>query len=254
MKIIDRAVNMCYAVFDRMVNTLKRVHIMDRIEQNTEHSLIDALTADNGEYLHFLKLADDKQERILSAAYSEFIEKGYGEASTNVITKKAGISKGLLFHYFGNKEGLYKFLMKESARRIASEALPVLPNNSGDVFTTIESIVQLKISVCLRYPIETSFIISAWETHLPEGLLQERENMVDMSNNYRNTLIGLLDNSLLRDDVEKTVAAEIITWICEKYTDKILASGTLATAAENLDSIAKDLDRYMNALRHGLYK
>ncbi|EFR99585.1 TetR family transcriptional regulator, partial [Listeria seeligeri FSL N1-067] len=37
----------------------------------------------------------------------EFAEKGYQAASTNQICAKAGVSKGLIFHYFGSKEKLY---------------------------------------------------------------------------------------------------------------------------------------------------
>jgi len=223
-------------------------------KQDLSHSLIANFTADNKEYIHFLKLDTKKQERVLAAAYGEFLEKGYGEASTNSITKKAGISKGLLFHYFGNKEGLYKFLMKEAVRRIASETLPDLQDKDGNVFTIIESIIQLKISVCLQYPMETNFMISAWEDHLPENLLRELENMVGMSNDYLTMIINLLDSRLLQDGIEKTVAAEIISWVCEKYTEKLLSNSLLNTDLNNWNNIAEDLKQYMNALKHGLYK
>ena len=210
--------------------------------------------AGNEEYAHFLKLDDEKRERILASAYDEFLEKGYGEASTNIITQNAGISKGLLFRYFGNKEGLYKFLMEESARRIAGEALTALPTERGDMFAIIKSIIQLKIAVCLRYPKETDFLIAAWVANLPESLMRQREKMMGMSYNYFDVVCGLLDDSLLCDNVEKNVAAEIIMWVCEKYTDKVLSSGAVDTTPESWNRIAEDLDKYMGALRCGLYK
>ena len=233
---------------------LKGVTKMARMEDNTEDLMMKSLVVDSEEYIHFLKLDEEKQKRILAVAYDEFLEKGYGEASTNVITQKAGISKGGLFHYFGNKEGLYKFLIKESARRIASETMSELPLQNGDVFSSIKSIVQLKIKVCLLYPKETTFLIAMWGEHLPKSLLQECENMVGMSDNYLEILFGLLDGSLLRDGVEKNIATEIIAWVCEKYTDKMLSSGVLTAEMESLEYIANDLDKYMNVLRHGLYK
>ena len=227
---------------------------MGKMEHDTEHSLMKALDVDRREYAHFLKLDEEKRERILTVAYDEFLEKGYGEASTNIITQKAGISKGLLFHYFGSKEGLYKFLMKKSAQRIASEALADLPDKNGDVLLTIKSIVQIKIAVCLRYPKETNFVIAAWRSNLPESLVREREKMAGMSENYFELLIGLLDNRLLRNDVEKSTAAEIIAWVCEKYTDKVLSSDVVTAAAESWSRVTEDLDKYMEALRRGLYK
>lgn len=50
------------------------------------------------------------------------------------------------------------------------------------------------------------------------------------------------------------IAVEIIAWVCEKYTDKLLSSGMLTTELENWHDIAKDLDKYLDALRFGLYK
>jgi len=228
--------------------------ILEKNERSTLHPLMEALNAGNEKYSHFLKLDEEKQERVLAAAYNEFLEKGYGEASTNIITQKAGISKGLLFHYFGNKEGLYKFLMRESVRRVADAAITALPIERGDVFIIIKSIIKQKITVCLQYPRETSFTIATWQEHLPTGLLQERENLAALADNYSAIMIDLLDNNLLRDDVEKNVAAEIIAWVCEKYTDKMLSKGMVDMTAESWKRVAEDLDKYMNALWHGLYK
>ena len=58
----------------------------------------------------FLNL-DEKQDRILNAAIKEFAQKGYDSASTNEIVKEAGISKGLLFHYFKIKSSYFSFYL-----------------------------------------------------------------------------------------------------------------------------------------------
>ena len=46
---------------------------------------------------------------ILEAAINEFVEKGYKDASMESIAKRAGLSKGGLYHHFGSKvEILYE--------------------------------------------------------------------------------------------------------------------------------------------------
>ena len=47
------------------------------------------------------------KERILQAGLEDFGSKGYGGARTEVIAKNAGCNIRMLYHYFGNKEGLY---------------------------------------------------------------------------------------------------------------------------------------------------
>ena len=64
----------------------------------------------------FYELSKDKQDTMINGALKIFAREGYQRASTDVIVKEAGISKGLLFHYFGNKKTLYCFVLEYSAR------------------------------------------------------------------------------------------------------------------------------------------
>ncbi|MFY0686621.1 MAG: TetR/AcrR family transcriptional regulator [Cyclobacteriaceae bacterium] len=59
----------------------------------------------------------EKQEKILNAALALFAEEGYNTTSTNKVAKKAGVSEGLIFRHFKNKEGLLAAIMKEGEER-----------------------------------------------------------------------------------------------------------------------------------------
>ena len=47
------------------------------------------------------------RELILSYAFDEFAENGYAGSSLNQICARGSISKGLLYHYYANKDALY---------------------------------------------------------------------------------------------------------------------------------------------------
>ena len=64
----------------------------------------------------FFDLKKDKQDRMINAALKVFALNGYKHASTDDIVKEAGISKGLLFHYFGSKAGVYEFIYESKVR------------------------------------------------------------------------------------------------------------------------------------------
>jgi TetR/AcrR family transcriptional regulator len=49
--------------------------------------------------------------RILAAAEKEFSAKGFAGARVDAIAKRAGINKRMLYHYFGNKEGLFREIL-----------------------------------------------------------------------------------------------------------------------------------------------
>jgi len=49
----------------------------------------------------------DREQQILDAAVQGFAERGYAHAAMAEIAQRAGISKPLIYEYFGSKEGLF---------------------------------------------------------------------------------------------------------------------------------------------------
>ena len=50
--------------------------------------------------------ADARREQLLDVALDLFATQGFDATSTQQIAKAAGVAQGLVFHYFGSKEGL----------------------------------------------------------------------------------------------------------------------------------------------------
>ncbi len=69
-----------------------------------------------------MKRADQIIQRrwqILTTSLDQFIQKGYYGTSTREIAKIAGISSGLMFHYFESKDDLYNNLIKIGTRKMS---------------------------------------------------------------------------------------------------------------------------------------
>lgn len=58
------------------------------------------------------------RDNILQAALELFAENGFHKTSISQISKKAGISKGLLYNYFGSKEELLNVLISEALEHV----------------------------------------------------------------------------------------------------------------------------------------
>src|ERR1035441_10355936 len=52
------------------------------------------------------------RERILSAALKEFAADGFAGARVDAIARRAAINKRMLYHYFGDKEGLFRAVLR----------------------------------------------------------------------------------------------------------------------------------------------
>lgn len=60
----------------------------------------------------------EKQEKILQAAFELFAREGYHATSTSKVARKAGVSEGLIFRHYKNKEGLLAAVQGVGEERI----------------------------------------------------------------------------------------------------------------------------------------
>lgn len=60
-------------------------------------------------------------KRILAAARREFSGKGLAGARIEEIAHEAGVTKQLVYHYYGSKEGLFVAVLDEASDQIMSE-------------------------------------------------------------------------------------------------------------------------------------
>jgi len=79
-----------------------------------------------------VKTVEDRREQIVEAALRVFARKGFAEASNKDIAREAGITPGLIYHYFESKEALLKAIFEERTpsrvvREIPEQLLGLAP-------------------------------------------------------------------------------------------------------------------------------
>jgi len=75
------------------------------------------------------KVVEDRREQIIDAAMRAFSQKGYSRATNKDIAREAGITPGLIYHYFENKEALFKAIIE------GRSPLKLINSLSQQVFT-----------------------------------------------------------------------------------------------------------------------
>ena len=81
----------------------------------------------------FLRLPEEKRNRILDAAWEEFSTVPFAGASVNQIVRRAGIPRGSFYQYFADKSDLFAYLM-DGVRQQVSKYRTVLSETGGDMF------------------------------------------------------------------------------------------------------------------------
>ncbi len=109
----------------------------------------------------FFDLKREKQDRMINAGLKVFSKNGYRHATTDEIVREAAISKGLLFHYFGNKVGMYVFLMDYSVRFLLLEMSRKVDKEEKDFFVIAKQVEDAALVVLKNYPYMQAFLEKA---------------------------------------------------------------------------------------------
>lgn len=105
---------------------------------------------------NFSKASPEKQLSIINAGFRQFGKNGYEKTSMMDIAVTAGISKSSLFHYFGTKWELYKYLFQFSYNQVDRR----LSFGTEDYFESFRIAATIKIEVVREYPAMYDFLIS----------------------------------------------------------------------------------------------
>ena len=128
----------------------------------------------------FFDLKKEKQDRMINAALKVFALHGYRHASTDDIVREAAISKGLLFHYFGSKLGVYSFIYDYSVRYMTLELSTTVDRKASDMFTLMKQVECARMHAMRGYPYMQQFLNRSMAEDVSEALLaiEDKRNIL----------------------------------------------------------------------------
>ncbi len=160
----------------------------------------------------FFDLKKEKQDRMINAALKVFALQGYRHASTDEIVKEAAISKGLLFHYFESKIGVYNFIYDYSVRYMTLEIRSTVNAGETDLFEVTKQVECARMHAMRGYPYMQQFLNRSMSEDVSEALLaiegkrdalEETYQAVNAQINY-SSLPASVDGEKLRKMLEFT--------------------------------------------------
>lgn len=106
----------------------------------------------------FEKLRADKQVQVRESAMREFATHSYEDASVNRIVLAAGIAKGSIYQYFGNKRSLYLYLVDCAARQKKSFVAEIREQEVDDFWGWLEDCYLQGLHFDMQYPHYTGLL------------------------------------------------------------------------------------------------
>lgn len=204
----------------------------------------------------FENLSEEKKNTIINACINEFGKKGYSKASTNCIVKEAGISKGILFHYFGNKKSMYLYILDYASDYYLKYMLSCMNVYSDDLFDRILDWSKIKIKISEENPVIYRFFASAF-IDLPEVLRTEIAKRYDKYYKIGYSLLfDGIDMSKFRDDIDKRKAVELILLTFDGLSEKCIKiiKSTSDMGYDSRNQKYEEIDQYVSIMRKIYYK
>jgi TetR/AcrR family transcriptional regulator len=207
-------------------------------------------------YEVYEKLPTEKKQKIMLVCLEEFADKGYEGASTNDIVNKAGISKGILFHYFGNKKNLYLYVLDMTLDRVIDKFKTAYSAATTDLFERISLSGLIKLRLSLEEPLVYKLIFGTF-INTPKTLADEIQNrlkkLYDMG---MPMLLDGLDLSKIRGGIDPNRAIEIVLLFMEGFQAKYIEtykSMQPEQALKLIDKLSQESKAYMDILKKAVY-
>lgn len=192
---------------------------------------------------------EDRREQILDAAMRVFAQKGFSRATNRDVAREAGITAGLIYYYFANKEALFKTLLEErSPLQLTTQVTAQMLQQPPEVFLSM--LVSRVLAI-----VEGEQFVAMVRVVLPEVL--HNPEIAPFMSGFLQRVLGFLGNYLraqiaagtLRADLNLDVVSQmlmgtLITFVLRRqilrdpqvlrYTHAELASLIVATILQGI--------------------
>lgn len=197
----------------------------------------------------FYSLPMEKQTFIINGALTVFGNNGYKKASVSDIAAASGISKAMVFHYFGTKKSLYLYLLETSSQLIVQEINEKFDNSITDFFDRIIFSSNIKISVMKKHPGIISFLTSAYfETD--KEVQNDIKLILSKGDSIRSKIaFDGVDTSKFKDGIDIQLVMKLLLWAADGFVNNTNMKTEL-----DLDTLFNEYFECMNLLKKNFYK
>lgn len=196
----------------------------------------------------YRELSEEKLQPIIEAALKCFGKHGYKKASMGDIAKSSGVSKPMLFHYFGTKRDLYLYL-SEYVRNVMVDAYK---RNEIDVccdlFERITAASRMKMGILVKYPQILSFIISMFEETDEEVIDITKKIMPEAQRFSYDLVVKKEEAAKFKEGVDIDAVMRLLFLMAEGYAHE------MSDGRCDLEKITEELEKTMHMLKNNLYK
>lgn len=200
----------------------------------------------------FFNLTEEKREKILVVALSEFENNDFDQASINQIVIRSEISKGSFYQYFEDKKDLYKYIINLMVQKKMAYITPVMLNPlAHSFFDVIRDMNLTGLEFAKDNPqfvkIGNRLIKDTKHPIYTEIMGENSNQAIDA---YAFLLSKAIETGELRPDIDVKLTARIIF----KLSADLVESNSDFSAENWTEGLPELLEKFMKLIAVGIKK
>lgn len=189
------------------------------------------------------------RQKIMDAALKEFGEKSYAEASLNTVCKEGDISKGIIYHYFKDKDELFLACVKECFDALTAHLREQIALDGGEPKEVLRQYFDARIRFFDCNPIYLKLFCSAAimpPSHLEAAILEIRRDFDALN-------VSMLTTILKKVSLRSDITVEEVVDEFKLYQDFVNAQYQMQTIHQvDIKEHEKRCSRTLEILLYGV--
>jgi AcrR family transcriptional regulator len=202
----------------------------------------------------FLNQDDQRKDRILEAALIEFSDKGYKKASTNTIVREAGVSKGLLFHYYKSKKDLYILIYNYANKAIEEEVYSEVNFADSDVLNRLYQATSANIEAYGKHPLFIKFFELNALVEEKDIITATKLISLEKRNRIYEKLFSNIDYYLFKETINVDRSLDVVKWTIDRITDEWKAKHITDMKNYAFEELSMSISHYLDLFRSAFYR
>ena len=199
---------------------------------------------------------EERRQRILLAAMTEFSRLGFEQTSTNRIVTEARVGKGTLFYYYPTKRDLYDACVRHALDFMDNEYLVHLGNGAERDFLSLYSAAaKLKMELYSESP-EIFHFLASLVFRSDNALTHEQKaTLAGVTQKGFAKLYENVDTSKFRKDVPAEQIRKMIFWSMEGFQNELMQRMDGQQFDEvDYEPMWREFDEFLGVLRTVYYE
>lgn len=206
----------------------------------------------------FFNLDEEKQEKIMRSAISEFIKYGFAKGNVGNIAKNAGVAKGSMYQYFQDKKEIFLFSVRWSMELLVKkyDKYITIKDESTDFFDLLYKNLR---DIWVQMREEREAVIFIQDVFLGKYKSVADESIAYLMKVSDEYLLNIIragkSNGSIRNDIEDNIILIFITGASFKFKEYIMNKAREAgedIVDEDYEVVEKESVAIIELLKNGI--